>query len=177
MVSRKTTLSPSVGAQRGFSLVEALVVVMVILVIAAIAIPNMVTSRMKANEAAAVASMKTIQIAEALYQTEYPEEGFAPSLAVLGPNGSDCSTTDARHSCIIMDDALLSGLKGGYILEVLGDGTKPATGYTITATPQSTAMSGRCSFGSDQSGSIFKVVQGSGTTGRFTLGGDGTCGN
>jgi type IV pilus assembly protein PilA len=176
MVSAKITLSPSVSARRGFSLVEALVVVMVILIIAAIAIPSMLQSRMRANEAAAVASMRTIQTAETLYATEYPEEGYAPSLAVLGPNGSDCSTADSKHSCIIMDDSLLSGLKGGYIFEILGDGTKPTVSYTVTATPQSAAASGRCSFGSNQTGTIFKVPT-SGGGGRFAIGSDGTCGN
>lgn len=177
MVSTKIALSPSVSARRGFSLVEALVVVMVILVIAAIAIPSLITSRMRANEAAAVASMRTIQTAEMLFETEYPEVGYAPSLTALGPNGSDCTEADAGHSCIIMDDALLSGLKSGYIFELLGDGNRPARGYSLTALPQSTTMSGRCGFLSDQTGSIFKVTPGSTDAGKFTLGVDATCGN
>ena len=175
MVSTKITLSPSVSARRGFSLVEALVVVMVILIIAAIAIPSMLQSRMRANEAAAVSALRTIQTAETLYATEYPQEGYAPSLSVLGPNGSDCSTSDSKHSCIIMDDALLSGLKGGYIFEILGDGNKPTSSYSVTATPQSATASGRCSFGSNQTGTIFKVPTAGG--GQFTISTDGTCGN
>jgi type IV pilus assembly protein PilA len=175
MVSTKITLSPSVSARRGFSLVEALVVVMVILIIAAIAVPSMLQSKMKANEAAAVATMRTILTAETLYATEYPEVGYASSLAVLGPNGSDCSSPDAKHSCIIMDDALLSGLKSGYVFEILGDGNKPAGSFSVSATPQSSAASGRCSFGSNETGSIFKIPTSGG--GRIAVGTDGTCGN
>jgi len=176
MVSTKITLPPSVSTRRGFSLVEVLVVVMVILVIAAIAIPSLVTSRMRANEAATVASMKTIQTAETLYNTEYPEQGYAPSLAELGPNGSDCTTATAKNSCIIMDDALLSGLKSGYIFELLGDGNKPVRGYSLTATPESTSASGRCSFSTNQTGTILKSAPPS-PVARFALGPDGGCGN
>src|SRR6476660_1588275 len=64
----------------GFSLVEVLVVVMVILIIAAIAIPNLVHGKMRANEAAAVSSVKTINTAELMYSGSYPEVGFSSSL-------------------------------------------------------------------------------------------------
>ncbi|MBZ5530039.1 MAG: prepilin-type N-terminal cleavage/methylation domain-containing protein [Acidobacteriia bacterium] len=176
MVNTKKSLSPGASAQRGFSLVEALVVVMVILVIAAIAIPSLIQSRMKANEAAAVASMKTIQTAETLYSTEFPEEGFAPSLAVLGPNGTDCSNAGPTNSCIIMDDALASGLKSGYIFVLTGDGNTPTRAYTLTASPESSSASGRCTFSSNQTGLISKTVSGSGSgSGTFTVGTSGTC--
>jgi prepilin-type N-terminal cleavage/methylation domain-containing protein len=176
MVNTKKSLYPGASARRGFSLVEALVVVMVILVIAAIAIPSMLNSRMKANEASAVASMRTIQTAQVLYSTEFQDEGYAPSLAELGPNGTDCTTTTSQHSCIIMDDSLLSGVKNGYIFELLGDGTKPVQGYTLTASPDSSSASGRCSFSSNQNGVIMKTMPGSGG-GRFALGPDGGCSN
>ena len=74
----------------GFSLVELLVVVMVILVITAIAIPSFVQARMKANEASAVSSMHTIQTAEFMYSESYPDHGYAKRLADMGANGSDC---------------------------------------------------------------------------------------
>jgi type IV pilus assembly protein PilA len=138
-------------------MVELLVVVMVILVIAAIAIPSLVHARMKANEAAAVASMKTIQTAEALYANNYPDEGFAPSLAKLGPNGSDCETPGPSNACIIMDETLASGMKNGYIFELLGDGKRPSADYSLTATPESVGFSGSCGFSSSQSGEIVRV--------------------
>src|SRR6266851_2088519 len=88
----------------GFSLVEVLVVVMVILIIAAIAIPNLVHARMRANEAAAAASVKTIQTAEVMYNTTYPDVGYSGSLPNLGTHGSACDSVSRTNACIIMDD-------------------------------------------------------------------------
>lgn len=168
MVSTKTRVT----RPGGFSLVELLVVVMVILVIAAIAIPNMVNARMHANEAAAVASMKTINTAEVLYATEFPDQGYAPSLAQLGANGTDCNPPGPNNACIIMDETLTSGLKSGYIFEILGDGKTPATSYTSTAMPSSAGFSGRCGFSSGNSGDIFKVSP-NGGGGRLAMGSGG----
>lgn len=170
MVSTKTR----VAKPGGFSLVELLVVVMVILVIAAIAIPNMVNARMRANEAAAVASMKTINTAEVLYATEFPNQGYAPSLAQLGANGTDCDTPGPSNGCIIMDEALTSGLKSGYIFEVLGDGKTPSTSYTLTAMPASPGFSGSCGFSSGDSGGVVKVSPNAGA-GRLAMGSGGSC--
>jgi type IV pilus assembly protein PilA len=139
---------------RGVSLVELMVVVMVILVIAAIAIPSLVHARMRANEASAISSMRAVRTAELMYQDAYPNEGFADSMVKLGPNGSDCTSVGRTNSCLLMDDALASGMKSGYVFDLIGDGSKPTAGYTLTATPQSSGVSGRCSFSSDASGQI-----------------------
>ena len=72
--------------QKGFSLIELLIVVAIILIIAAIAIPNLLRARMAANESSAVASIRTINTAEITYNSTYPTVGFAASLAILGPN-------------------------------------------------------------------------------------------
>jgi type IV pilus assembly protein PilA len=138
----------------GFSVVEILVVVMVIMVIAAIAIPNMLQARMRANEAAAVASMNVIHTAEVAYVGAYPEVGFAGNLADLGTHGSNCETTSKSNSCIIMDDALTSGLKDGYTFELVGDGNHPNANYTLTAAPESAGATGRCSYSANESGQI-----------------------
>ena len=135
----------------GFSLVEILVVVMVILIIAAIAIPNLVHARMRANEAAAAASVKTIQTAEVMYNNTYPEVGYAGSLPNLGSHGSTCESLSSTNSCIIMDEALTSGLKDGFIFEVVGDGNIPDGSYTVTAAPES-SVSGRCAIVANQAG-------------------------
>lgn len=174
-VSVKTEKKLLSTTPTGFSLVELLVVVMVILVIAAIAIPSLVHARMKANEAAAVASMKTIQTAETLYATQYPDEGYSPSLAWMGPNGSDCENPGPRGACIIMDETLASGFKSGYIFDLVGDGQRPSANYTLTATPQSTGFSGGCSFTSGQSGEIVRSSPDGSSQGRIAMGGSSGC--
>ncbi len=143
----------------GFSLVEVLLVVMVILIIAAIAIPNLVHGKMRANEAAAVASMQTIHTAEVMYFNTYPEIGYSSNLANLGPNGSDCEKPTSTNACLIMDDVLTSGVKSGYIFEVVGDGNKPTASYTASASPAS-GVSGRCTMAANQSGELHFFVPG-----------------
>ena len=137
----------------GFSLVEVLVVVMVLMIIAAIAIPNLVHGKMRANEASAVASVKTINTAEYTYNNAYPDVGYSSSLANLGSHGSTCETPSSSNACLIMDEALTSGIKSGYLFEVVGDGNKPTLAYTVNAAPES-AVSGRCSISSSQSGEV-----------------------
>src|SRR2546428_13753428 len=70
--------------QKGFSLIELLIVVAIILIIAAIAIPNLLRARIAANEASAVGSLRTINTAEVTYSTTYPTVGYAATLALLG---------------------------------------------------------------------------------------------
>jgi prepilin-type N-terminal cleavage/methylation domain-containing protein len=161
----------------GFSLVEILVVVMVILIIAAIAIPNLVHGKMRANEAVAVLSVKTIHTAQALYNNTYPDVGYASSLANLGSNGSTCERPTSTGSCLIMDEALTSGLKSGYMFEIVGDGNKPTSGYTVNAQPESSS-SGRCGISSNESGEVHLSVPGGATAssgGRSLGAGGGGC--
>jgi len=161
--------------QRGFSLVEALIVVVVILVLAAIAVANVLRARMKANEAAAIANMRTIHTAEAMYYDAYPQVGYAGSLPDLGSHGSTCETTSKTSSCLLMDDALTSGLKSGYIFDLLGDGQVPSQAYRLTASPEGSGTTGRCTFTSDQTGTITVETPGSsGKPGHFILAGK-TC--
>lgn len=161
---------------RGFSLVEVMVVVMVILIIAAIAIPSLLHAKMRANEAAAAASIKTIHTAEILYASTYPEVGFSGSLPNLGTHGTTCEKPTSTNACILMDDALTSGLKSGYIFDLVTDGNKPALGYSITATPESDAT-GRCVVQSTQAGELHFSSPGTGAIGGRSMGsGGGGCG-
>jgi hypothetical protein len=119
--------------------------------------------------------MRTIRTAEILYAQTYPEIGYASSLADLGTRGSTCEAPGPKNACIIMDDALASGFKSGYVFEIVGDGMKPSSAYTLIGNPESTGMSGRCSFSSDQGGDIVLTVPGSATASRFSLGASGSC--
>jgi type IV pilus assembly protein PilA len=158
----------------GFSLVEILVVVMVILVIAAIAIPNLVHGKMRANEAAAVSSVKTINTAQMMYNDAFPEVGYASSLANLGAHGSSCEKPTSTNACLIMDEALTNGLKSGYLFEIVADGNTPATSYTVTATPE-TGLSGRCNVSSNEHGDVRIFLPGTpGPSGGKSVGASGS---
>lgn len=160
----------------GFSLVELLVVVMVILVITAIAIPSFVQARMKANEASAVSSMHVIQTAEFMYSQTYPDNGYAKKLADMGANGSDCKSPTPSSACMLMDDSLAAGYKSGYRFDLVSDNQTPSMSYTLNGTPESGGVSGRCSFTASAGSQINIVVAGSGGTSRFTASGGGSCG-
>lgn len=140
--------------QKGFSLIELLIVVAIILIIAAIAIPNLLRSRMAANEASAVGSVRTINTAEVTYASTYPNYGFT-TLLNLGASAGAVSPTNPA----ILDGVLASGTKSGYILATptpasAATGTTPISSYTVTAMPQAAGTSGQRTFFSDASGVI-----------------------
>jgi prepilin-type N-terminal cleavage/methylation domain-containing protein len=175
-VRRQAAIKRSAAKHAGFSLVEALMVVMVILIIAAIAIPSLVHGKMKANEASAVASVKNVQMAETLYSNTYPDIGFSGSLPNLGTHGSSCEKPTRTNACIIMDEALTSGLKSGYMFDLVNDGKTPALSYTVNATPESNA-SGRCAVSGSETGELhFTVTTSSGGSGGRSVGSGGGAG-
>lgn len=139
--------------QSGFSVTELLIVIAVILVVVAIAIPRLLHARMNANAASAAASIQAIHSAEATYAMTYPQVGYAASLFNLGKNGSACETVSSTNACLI-DDSLATGIKSGYVFDLTGDGATPDATYSVTANPISNGFSGQCSFSSDQTGSI-----------------------
>src|SRR5450631_500000 len=140
--------------QKGFSLIELLIVVAIILIIAAIAIPNLLRAKMSANEASAVGSLRTLNTSAVAYSTTYGN--YPPSLAALGPSSTPSST-----AADLIDSVLSAGAKSGYTFTFT-----PGTGnlsYTISAAPTTAGVTGQRGFFTDQSGVIRGDASGTAT--------------
>jgi type IV pilus assembly protein PilA len=147
--------------QKGFSLIELLIVVAIILIIAAIAIPNLLRARIAANESSAVSSVRTVNTAEVTYQSAYPTIGYAAALGTLGPGapGTVCVAggPTSTNACLI--DSVLSNATGaataksGYYFAL---GAAPGAGstlivfYTIGAAPSGFNTTGVRNFCSNE---------------------------
>jgi len=129
--------------QKGFSLIELLIVVAIILIIAAIAIPNLLRARMASNESSAVASIRTINTAMVTYNSTYPTVGYAAALTNLG--GVAPCTPSSTTACLI-DSVLSAGTKSGYNFAATGAGGPPAISYYATGVPITENQTGIRSF-------------------------------
>src|ERR1700733_16179660 len=151
--------------QKGFSLIELLIVVAIILIIPAIAIPNLIKSKMAANEASAVGSIRTINTGEVNYAASCPNVGY--SLALVGLNtGAGCA-----GGAGIIDAVLSGGAKSGYTFVETGVAGADLLNdtYTATANPAVPGTTRQRGFFSDQTGVIRYALAGAATVASSPL--------
>lgn len=151
----------------GFTLMELLIVISIILILMLMAIPTMGNMKRQGNETSAIQSLRAISMAEIQYESTYPANGFACTLAALGGDPSSGAPSPAAAQMLQGD--LSSGFKSGYIFtignctKVSINGTDRITGYTVTAVPQTVGKTGNRGFCSDQYGGAPKYDAAGGT--------------
>jgi len=151
---------------KGFSLIELLIVVAIILIIAAVAIPNLLRARIAANEASAAQSMRQINTAQFAYNAAYPNIGYSTDLASLGgpPPCSPSSTTACLLDNTLASAITGSGGKSGYVFAATGiAGGALTTSFISGASPVTFGTTGARNFCSTEDGVI-----------RFNAGGTGS---
>ena len=148
--------------QKGFSLIELLIVVAIILIIAAIAIPNLLRARISANESSAASSIRTTNTGQVSFLSTYPATGYSATMAALGPPAATgCPATGpvVASACLI-DWALsqattVANAKSGYYFAVGNPaGGPPNLGYTVGGVAASFNQSGVRGFCSNEDGVI-----------------------
>ncbi len=151
------------GAQRGsqtngFTLMELLIVIAIILILMLMAIPTIGSLKKQANETSAIQSIRAITQAQLQYESTFPTNGYASSLAALGGDPKAGPPTPAASQMLQGD--LTSGIKSGYIFQISNitkvnlSGVDRVTGYQVTAVPQTVGQTGNRGFCSDQFGTI-----------------------
>jgi type IV pilus assembly protein PilA len=142
----------------GFTLMELLIVIAIILILMLMAIPTIGGLKKQANETSAMNSMQVILKAEMQYESTFPSNGYACSLAALGGDPKSGAPTAAAAQVLQPD--LATGIKSGYIFNITNctkvnlNGTDRITGYQITAVPQSIGKTGNRGFCGDESGAM-----------------------
>src|ERR1700691_2963753 len=146
------------NAEAGFTLMELLIVISIMLILMMIAIPNMLNLKAQANEASALQSLRAIHEAEMQYQIDFPANGFACSLAALGGNAS--SGPPSAQAAQVLQGDLATGQKSGYTFNIVNcskvnvNNQDMFTSYEATAVPQSIGKSGHRGFCIDSAGEI-----------------------
>ncbi len=133
--------------ESGFSLIELLIVIAIILIILSIALPQMSKSRMHAQEMAAIEELHTINQAQIQYQSEFGQ--FATTLNQLGPPTS-AGAQEGPQAAGLIPANLAAGSASGYNFTV----TQNAQGYAVVAVPKAFGSTGRRTFYSDPTGIV-----------------------
>jgi type IV pilus assembly protein PilA len=147
---------------KGFSLIELLIVVAIILIIAAIAIPNLLRARISANQSSAAESIRTIATAQITFNSAYPATGFSSTMGALGPpaaTGCPAAGPTALNACLIdfsLAQAIAPGAaKTGYYFAIGNPaGGPPNSGFTAGSAPGGFNISGVRGFCSTEDGVI-----------------------
>ena len=151
----------------GFTLMELLIVISIILILMLMAFPTVGAIMKRANETSAVNSVQAIVTAEIMYSNSYPAKGFACSLKALGGDSASGPPTPTAAQVIHSD--LTSGYKSGYIfnitncLKTAASGSDYVKGYTVTAVPETVGKTGDRGFCIDQNGGAPKYDPAGGT--------------
>jgi prepilin-type N-terminal cleavage/methylation domain-containing protein len=158
--------------QKGFSLIELLIVVAIILIIAAIAIPNLLRARMAANEASAVGSIRTLNTSAVVYTSTWGVQ-FPGSMAAMAgvPGGVAVCGAALLIDPVLANATAAATAKSGYFFTYVGATATPAVGgctgfqtYTVAGRPATVGQTGQRGFFSDQSGVIRYTTDGSAPT-------------
>lgn len=145
-------------AEAGFTLMELLIVISIMLILMLIAIPNMLNLKSQANETSAIQSLHAIYEAQLQYNTNYPANGYACSLAALGGDASSGPPTPQKAQLLQAD--LASGYKSGYNFNIVNctkttvNNQDMYTSYEAVAVPQAVGKTGHRGFCIDMTGEI-----------------------
>jgi type IV pilus assembly protein PilA len=146
------------NSQRGFTLMELLIVMSIMIILMLIAIPNFISMKSSADETSAMQSLRAIYQAQIQYQTTFPANGFACSLAALG--GNPTSGPPSPTAAQVLQGDLAAGQKSGYTFAIVNctkvtvNNQDQYTSYEATAVPQSIGKTGHRGFCIDQAGEI-----------------------
>lgn len=145
-------------SERGFTLMELLIVISIILVLMLVAIPTAGKIRRHANEVSAQKSLQTLQEAESMYASTYPSVGFSCTIQALGGNPS--AGQSSPQAAGVINGQLETGIKDGYVFNITNctkvttNNTERITGYTLTAVPATIGRSGDRGFCLEDGGAM-----------------------